>query len=101
MTSDDGLVTIVYNGEIYNHWKLRRELEREGHRFRSSHSDTEVLLNGYRQWGDDLPLRLNGMWAFAIFDRSRNRLFLSRDRFGQKPLFSHGRTDCSPSHPNS
>jgi asparagine synthase (glutamine-hydrolysing) len=57
------------------------------HAFRSDHSDTEVLLHGYREWGDGFVTRLNGMWAFAIYDRSRRRLLLSRDRFGQKPLY--------------
>ena len=82
-----GEIGIVYNGEVYNHVELRRELEAAGHRFRSSHSDTEVLIHGYRQWGEDLPARLNGMFAFAIYDRPRRRLFLARDRFGEKPLY--------------
>ncbi|MFT5129762.1 MAG: asparagine synthase (glutamine-hydrolyzing), partial [Rhodothermales bacterium] len=85
-TADDRL-GIVFNGEIYNHGELRKELAAKGHKFQSDHSDTEVLLHGYREWGEALPERLNGMWAFAIFDRDAQRLFLSRDRFGQKPLF--------------
>jgi len=80
-------VAIVYNGEIYNHAELRAELETLGHGFSSDHSDTEVVLVGYRQWGADLLPRLNGMWSFCIFDRSRRELFLARDRFGQKPLY--------------
>ena len=82
-----GEIGVVYNGEIYNHLELRRALEAVGHGFRTSHSDTEVLIHGYRQWGEDLPARLNGMFAFAIYDRVRRRLFLARDRFGEKPLY--------------
>jgi asparagine synthase (glutamine-hydrolysing) len=62
-------------------------LKAAGHAFRTDHSDTEVLLHGYRQWSENLPGRLNGMWAFAIYDRRARRLFCSRDRFGKKPLF--------------
>lgn len=87
MWTADGALGIVFNGEIYNHTELREELETSGHVFRSDHSDTEVLLHGYRAWGRDLVDRLNGMWAFALLDRTRRELFLSRDRFGQKPLY--------------
>ena len=87
MTTADEQLTVTFNGEIYNHAELRRELERLGHRFKTDHSDTEVLLHGYRQWGVDLLDRLNGMWAFAIYDRAKQEIFLSRDRFGKKPLF--------------
>src|SRR6186713_753818 len=58
-----------------------------GHRFQTDHSDSEVLLHGYREWGADLPNRLNGMWAFALHDRKNARLFCSRDRFGKKPFY--------------
>ena len=82
-----GEIGVVYNGEIYNHRELRRALESKGHRFQTSHSDTEVLVHGWREWGEGLPARLNGMFAFAIHDRGRRLLFLARDRFGEKPLF--------------
>jgi asparagine synthase (glutamine-hydrolysing) len=87
MTTADGALTIVFNGQIYNHCELRSELERLGACFITDHSDTEVLLHGWRHWGDDLPNRLNGMWAFAIYDRRTRSVFFSRDRFGKKPLF--------------
>lgn len=83
--SDRGL-TIVYNGEIYNCAELRRELGQLGNSFRS-HSDTEVLLAAYAQWGTDCLNRLNGMFAFALFDKPRQKLFMARDRAGEKPLF--------------
>ncbi len=85
--TDDGQLVIVFNGEIYNHRELRAELQERGHKFRSDHSDTEVVLLGYREWGSRLPERLNGMWGLAIYDRARGQLFCSRDRFGQKPFF--------------
>jgi asparagine synthase (glutamine-hydrolysing) len=81
-----GFLTLVYNGEIYNFMELRNELQKLGHRFESQ-SDTEVLLEGYRAWGKDLLSRLNGMFAFAIYDSQNRTLFLARDRVGIKPLF--------------
>jgi asparagine synthase (glutamine-hydrolysing) len=87
MKTADGDLTVIFNGEIYNHCELRAELKAEGHVFQTDHSDTEVLLHGYREWGSDLPRRLNGMWAFALFDRKNAKLFCSRDRFGKKPFF--------------
>jgi asparagine synthase (glutamine-hydrolysing) len=82
----DGDLCITYNGEIYNYVELRDELSRHGHRFRTS-SDTEVLLKAYRQWGLSFLTRLNGMFAFALWDSSRNRLVMARDRFGEKPFY--------------
>ncbi|MFZ4777162.1 MAG: asparagine synthase (glutamine-hydrolyzing) [Terrimicrobiaceae bacterium] len=87
MSSEDGRIVVVFNGEIYNHAELRKELAGKGHCFLTDHSDTEVLLHGWREWGEELVGRLNGMWAFAIWDREQKRLFLSRDRFGKKPLY--------------
>ena len=85
MASADGRLVITYNGEIYNYRELRHELAQHGHAFRTS-SDTEVLINGYRQWGRALLPKLRGMFAFAIADRSTQQLLLARDRFGEKPL---------------
>lgn len=79
-------LSIVFNGEIYNFADLRHELESLGYSFRS-HSDTEVLLAAYAQWGGDCLNHLNGMFAFALYDAPNQRLFLSRDRAGEKPLF--------------
>ena len=82
-----GSLTLTFNGEIYNHRALRRQLMALGHRFASDHCDTEVLLHGYREWGTELPKRLHGMFAFAIWDAGQRQLFLCRDRMGKKPLF--------------
>ena len=77
---------MVYNGELYNTAELRTELEQLGHQF-NGHSDTEVLLHGYAQWGDQVLERINGIFAFAVWEPKGNRLFLARDRMGVKPLF--------------
>ena len=87
MATADGDLVIVYNGEVYNAPELRRALEQAGHRFRTDHSDTEVLLHGYREWGLEMVERLNGMFAFCLYDRRNAKLILGRDRFGKKPLF--------------
>lgn len=84
--SEAARVAITYNGEIYNYVELREELRTLGHRFTSS-GDTEVLLAAYVQWGDAFLARLNGMFAFAIWDATRARLFCARDRFGEKPFY--------------
>ncbi len=81
-----GRYHIVFNGEIYNFLEIRRELEAAGESFVSD-SDTEVLLAAFAHWGEACLARLNGMWAFAIWDSSEKRLFLARDRMGEKPLF--------------
>jgi len=88
MRRPDAGLSIVFNGEIYNFADLRSELETLGHTFRS-HGDTEVLLAAYAQWGTACLARLNGMFAFALFDAPRRQLFLARDRAGEKPLFYH------------
>jgi asparagine synthase (glutamine-hydrolysing) len=93
MWNETETVCVVFNGEIYNHRDLRDQLIARGHRFASDHSDTEVLVHGYEEWGTELPGRLNGMFAFAIYDLNRGRLFLARDRFGEKPLF-YASTGC-------
>lgn len=87
MSDAAGRIQVVYNGEIYNYTELRAELEVAGHRFRTSHSDTEVLVHGYLAWGTGLAARLNGMFAFAILDSEKRTLYLARDRFGEKPLY--------------
>ena len=89
MWSEDRALVVVFNGEIYNFRELREELAKRGARFRTDHSDTEVLLHGYSEWGTDFVSRLNGMWAFALVDFDRRQAFLSRDRFGKKPLYWH------------
>ena len=86
MSDDDGRTWIVFNGEIYNFQEIRSELEGLGHRFKS-HCDTEVIVRGYRQWGEDVLQRLNGMFGLAIWDVPRRRLLLARDAMGIKPIY--------------
>lgn len=86
MQTPDGQVVLAYNGEIYNFQELRVELESRGHAFRSR-SDTEVLLHAWAEWGEDCVERLNGMFAFAVWDARASRLFLARDRYGIKPMY--------------
>jgi len=86
MSNEDGTVWIVYNGEVYNHEALRAELEAAGHRYRSR-TDTETLLHAYEQWGIDFLHRLEGMFAFALYDARADKLWLVRDRIGVKPCY--------------
>ena len=86
LSAADGSLTLVCNGEIYNFRELRRELEQLGHRFATG-SDSEALLHGYAQWGDEVVQRLNGMYGFALWDARRRRLLIGRDRLGVKPLY--------------
>lgn len=103
MLTEDRALAVVFNGEIYNHAELRLELSAKGHKFRSDHSDTEVLLHGYREWGSDLPSKLNGMFVFVIHDLTARSLFMARDRFGEKPLyiFDNGRDFAFASEPGA
>ncbi len=86
MSNEDGNVSIVFNGEIYNHQKLRSDLESRGHRYRTK-SDTETIVHLYEEYGDDCVKHLRGMFAFAIWDRAKGRILLARDRLGIKPLY--------------
>lgn len=86
LANEDGSVQIVFNGEIYNYQELRHELIEAGHVFRTN-SDTETIVHAYEQWGLECVERFRGMFAFAIWDSTHDRLFLARDRFGKKPLF--------------
>ncbi len=86
LANEDGTVWVVFNGEIYNFADTRAELERAGHAFRT-HSDTEVIVHAYEEWGDDCVHRFRGMFAFAVWDGRRRRLLLVRDRVGIKPLY--------------
>ena len=85
--NEDSSIHTVFNGEIYNYPELRGELEREGHRFYTDHSDTEVIVHLYEKLGLDFPHRLNGMFAIALWASAKERLTLIRDRMGVKPLF--------------
>ncbi|HQS83365.1 MAG: asparagine synthase (glutamine-hydrolyzing) [Alphaproteobacteria bacterium 16-39-46] len=86
MQTQDGRFTITYNGEVYNFKELRIQLEALGHQFHS-HTDTEVILNAYAEWGHNCLNKFNGMFAFAIWDKKEKKLFLARDRYGIKPFY--------------
>lgn len=93
MTSANGRYVIVYNGEIYNFLEIAGELKRAGYELRT-HSDTEVILAAYEAWGGEMLHKFNGMWALAIFDAEKEELFLSRDRYGVKPLYYYSDSEC-------
>ena len=86
MSHRQGSLWITFNGEIFNYVELRRELESRGHRF-ATKSDTEVILHLYEEQGEDCVQSMNGQWAFAIWDTSKRKLFISRDRMGIRPVF--------------
>ena len=86
MGNEDGTVQVVFNGEIYNFADLRADLQARGHVFRSQ-GDTEVLVHGYEQWGDEVVARIDGMFAFALWDARNRRLLAARDRMGKKPIY--------------
>jgi len=86
LSNEDGSIWVIFNGEIYNHADIRKDLEAHGHVYRTR-SDTETLVHAYEQWGDACVERLRGMFAFAIWDGPRRRLLLVRDRLGIKPLY--------------
>ena len=95
MSNGDGSLQIVFNGEIYNHAEIRRELEELGHRrWKTDHSDTEVILHAFEEWGIECLQKFRGMFAIALWDAKARRLWLIRDRIGIKPLYysiHHGR----------
>src|SRR5262245_57327135 len=86
MANADASIWVTYNGEIYNYRELDAELKRRGYEYRSQ-SDTETIIHAYEEWGADCVQRFNGMFAFALWDRRRRRLFCARDRFGAKPFY--------------
>ena len=87
MFSNDGNIVLVYNGEIYNFPEIRADLEKEGVHF-ATHSDTEVVIEGYKYYGiKDLLDKAEGMFAFALYDRKNEKVFIARDKFGEKPLY--------------
>jgi len=85
--NEDCSIWVVFNGEIYNHLELRKGLEQKGHRFRTHHSDTEVVVHLYEEYGEKWPQKVNGMFGLALWDKKKMKLFLYRDRIGKKPLY--------------
>ena len=92
MCNEEGNLWLTYNGEIYNFLELRELLEKKGHKFKSN-TDTEVIIHAYEEWGNNCLQRFNGMFAFAIWDSKKNKLFLARDRLGIKPLYYYWNGD--------
>lgn len=86
MFNEDKTMAVVFNGEIYNFPQIKKDLLKKGHQF-SSHTDTEVILHAFEEYGEDCVKRFNGMWAFALYDFKKNIVFISRDRYGIKPLY--------------
>ena len=86
MLSDDQEIVLVFNGEIYNHTEIRKELKNK-YAFRTDHSDTETIIYAYKEWGIDCIKKFNGFFAFCIYDKKKNEIYLVRDRFGKKPLY--------------
>lgn len=93
LLSHDGRFIISFNGEIYNYIEIKEELKKEGHTF-NTNSDTEVIIEAYRRYGEDCVKKFNGMWAFALYDIERAEVLFSRDRFGIKPLYTYTNDDC-------
>ena len=93
MSNSDESLCIVYNGEMYNYLEKRRDLERRGYKFRTD-SDTEVILHLYDEYGEDCVDHMNGMFAFAIWDRRSRKVFLARDRLGIKPIYYYATKDA-------
>lgn len=87
MANENGTIWIVFNGEIYNHSEIRTRLEKNGHRFKTDHSDTEVIVHAFEEWGIDCLHKFRGMFAFAVWDGIKKELWLARDRMGVKPLY--------------
>ena len=89
MTNSSGNLHITFNGEIYNHMELRENLIKLGYEFKTDHSDTEVIINGYQEWGENIVNKIFGDFAFGIWDQEKETMFLARDRIGVKPLYFH------------
>ena len=94
MATRDNNYVIIFNGEIYNHKNLRIELKNLGYNFLTKYSDTEVVLLGYRHFGEKILTKLNGMFSFVIYDKVKHCLFIGRDRFGEKPFYYSHTNNC-------